>query len=147
MALQAFTTHERMAQAVNHILFLGGKGIWVRGVKCRPQLIAKFIILAVNGNDTAFLVNKLHETTVHHIPLGMLHRNLSREFELYYRYCLMHLRNEAYILLVEVCAFLIHTWLIDCTWVIGILFHCKCSKRNHIYRIAILECRRVGIAQ
>ena len=147
MRLQTLTAHERVAQTVNYILFFGNKGVWICRVECWPQLILHLILIAVDDNDTLFLVYTLHKTTVHHVPFGVLHGNLSRQFELDYRYCLMHLRNKTHILFGEVGTLLIHTRLINLARVIGILLHCKRSKRNHIYRIAILQGCGVCIAK
>ena len=147
MFLQALAAHERVTQAVDDILLLGSEVVRMFRVECRPQLVLHLVILSVDSYDTALLVYKFHKAAVHHIPLGMLHGYLTRQFELNDRNSLMHLSNQTHILLVEIGTFLIHTRLVYLTRVIGILFHCKCRQRHHIDSIAVLKGCCIGIAQ
>ena len=77
----------------------------------------------------------------------MIHCYLSRQFELDDGYCLVHLCYQAHILLIEIRAFLIDARLVNLAWVIGILLHGKCCKRNHIYCISVFESCHIGIAE
>ena len=147
MILQTHTALERATQTFHNVTLLGGERIWVGGVECWPQFVEHFVLLAVDGYGSTFLVDGLHETAVHHVPLGVCHSYLTRQFELYDRDCLVHLRNETHILLGKIGAFRIYSRLIYFTWIIGILLHGECCQRYHVDCIAIFKSLCIGIAQ
>ena len=148
VVLQVLADKERMLEALHEVFFLGREAIGVGGVDGGEEGVAERILFSFERNGTLFQIHAFQQGAVAHAPFRVCFIELSFQFELYDCYGLVHLRKIAAGLFVGTALGVFelgHEYAAGIG--VGIGFHGKGGKRQHVDAVALFERLRIGVAQ
>ena len=148
VVLQVLADKERMLEALHEVFFLGREVIGVSGVDGWEEGVAERILLPFEHNRSLFKIDAFQQGAVAHAPFGVRFIELAFQFELYDCHGLVHLRKVAAGLFVGAALGVFEFGHEDAAGIgVGIGFHGKGGKRQHVDAVALFERLRIGVAQ
>ncbi len=145
--LQFLAHREAVSQFLDEVLLLGRELVGMPGVDGGETAAGECVFLAVEGDGAFVVIDILKQLPVLHAPFGMRLEEIGLELEAQYRDGLVHLRGEAYGLLVDMRVGVRDLGHELGAGVLVVMLHCEGGQRHEVDAIAVFERDEVGIAQ